>query len=270
MKTRGGNASRSSQQKRNALVNRVDAATLEPEGVEAFNATMNRLRRLSPALAASVLVNCTGALIVNSALEGQEFEAAEALNQAVISSLKTNGCDFPRNDRTHRLDAGGTKENSITALTDRTIKIMEAHLEAIGDHDPRDFSAADLFPEIARDVPGVTHAEIVTALQQTADQAQELARKLIVKITERHAKIPLQLIICASDRNALAIAYAQGWEAGCKLASDDVPLIYQSLDRATEAAAWFHGHVHGAAWCKAMKYAPPGSAQKRFGFLRTG
>ena len=133
---------------------------------------------------------------------------------------------------------------------ERSIAIMKAHVAALGDRDHRDVSAAELYPSIAKAVPGVTHEEIITALQAKADIAIEEARNLLSRRAEAgRATDILNGVIHAPDRAALAIAYAQGYEAGSegRGTQEDVPAIYRApVERQHEGCAWYLGHILGA------------------------
>jgi hypothetical protein len=108
---------------------------------------------------------------------------------------------------------------------ERFTAIMKAHVAALGDRDHRDVSAAELFPKIAEAVPGVTHEEIIAAFQHTADRATEQARQLLPTFPSGRIHDILNCVIHAPDRTALAIAFAQGHEAGSEGSGspEDVP-----------------------------------------------
>ena len=131
---------------------------------------------------------------------------------------------------------------------ERFTAIMKAHVAALGDRDHRDVSAAELFPKIAEAVPGVTHEEIIAAFQHTADRAIEQARQLLPTFPSGRIHDILNCVIHAPDRTALAIAFAQGHEAGSegRGSPEDVPALYRTAaERMHEGSAWYQGHIAG-------------------------
>jgi hypothetical protein len=130
--------------------------------------------------------------------------------------------------------------------------IIAAHLDAIGEVDPHGIMLGDIFLAVRAAVLGVTHAEIIAALNWRADRCIEQAKMMMLCAggagPDEWINNCLVAIINAPDRAALAIAYQAGYaaqSAGKQI--DEAPDFYTTHDRISKAGAWLQGHVASEA-----------------------
>jgi hypothetical protein len=127
----------------------------------------------------------------------------------------------------------------------RIANIMNAQLDAIGDRDPKTISAGELFVEISKAVPDVTHEEVVATSQHFARLCLESAQETLHH-ANRAGMDGLHLLRKAPDRAAIGIAFEQGKRLGLhsdKKISKNAPSFYG--DGSAEAEAWILGIVSG-------------------------